>query len=144
MHHNIADNTLGLMIKGNNQIIAHNTVLNTISNRNDIIILAEDCSNTNIWFCNNLAERIALIEVQLLFLFQMMTNVNRTDGYIDMGTNASPNWEFCDSGDGSLYLGTETGSSTANMDGINVSRPGILYNANIEALRPTILVMEKR
>ena len=30
MHHNIADNTLGLMIKGNNQIIAHNTVLNTI------------------------------------------------------------------------------------------------------------------
>ena len=26
MHHNIADNTLGLMIKGNNQIIAHNTV----------------------------------------------------------------------------------------------------------------------
>ena len=61
-----------------------------------------------------------------------------TDGYIDMGTNASPNWEFCDSGDGSLYLGTGTGSSTANMDGINVSRPGILYNANIEALLNTI------
>ncbi|MFL2619953.1 MAG: hypothetical protein ACJ0O0_02020, partial [Flavobacteriaceae bacterium] len=29
MHHNIADNTNGLMIKGNNQIIAHNTVMNT-------------------------------------------------------------------------------------------------------------------
>ena len=29
MHHNIADNTNGLMIKGNNQIIAHNTIVNT-------------------------------------------------------------------------------------------------------------------
>ena len=27
MHHNIADNTMGLMIKGNNQIIANNTCL---------------------------------------------------------------------------------------------------------------------
>ena len=36
--YNIADNTNGLMIKGNNQIIAHNTVINTINNRNDIIL----------------------------------------------------------------------------------------------------------
>ena len=55
MHHNVADNTNGLMIKGNNQIIAHNTVMNTINNRNDIIILAEDCSNTSTWMYNNLS-----------------------------------------------------------------------------------------
>ena len=47
MHHNIADNTNGLMIKGNNQIIAHNTIINTQNNKNDIVILSEDCSNTN-------------------------------------------------------------------------------------------------
>ena len=135
MHHNIADNTLGLMIKGNNQIIAHNTVLNTISNRNDIIILAEDCSNTNTWFYNNLAERIGSHRSATAFSIPDDGPMPiGTDGYIDMGTNSSPNWEFCDSGDGSLYLGTGTGSSTANMDGINVSRPGISYNANIEAL----------
>ena len=57
MHHNIADNTNGLMIKGNNQIIAHNTIINTQNNRNDIIILSEDCSNTNTWLYNNLAEK---------------------------------------------------------------------------------------
>ena len=123
------------MIKGNNQIIAHNTVLNTISNRNDIIILAEDCSNTNTWFYNNLAERIGSHRSATAFSIPDDGPMPiGTDGYIDMGTNASPNWEFCDSGDGSLYLGTGTGSSTANMDGINVSRPGISYNANIEAL----------
>ena len=49
MHHNIADNTNGLMIKGNNQIIAHNTIINTQNNKNDIVILSEDCSNTNTW-----------------------------------------------------------------------------------------------
>ena len=135
MHHNIADNTLGLMIKGNNQIIAHNTVLNTISNRNDIIILAEDCSNTNTWFYNNLAERIGSHRSATAFSIPNDGPMPiGTDGYINMGTNASPKWEFCDSGDGSLYLGTGTGSSTANMDGINVSRPGISYNASIEAL----------
>ena len=52
MHHNIADNTLGLMIKGNNQVIAHNTVLNTISNRNDIIIVGSGIySISNDEFC---------------------------------------------------------------------------------------------
>ena len=55
------------MIKGNNQIIAHNTVLNTINNRNDIIILAEDCSNTNTWLYNNLAERIGSHRSDILF-----------------------------------------------------------------------------
>ena len=44
MHHNIADNTNGLMAKGNNQIIAHNTILNTINNKNDIVILSEALS----------------------------------------------------------------------------------------------------
>ena len=58
MHHNIADNTNGLMIKGNNQIIAHNTIINTQNNKNDIVILSEDCSNTNTWLFNNLAEKI--------------------------------------------------------------------------------------
>ena len=55
------------MIKGNNQIIAHNTVINTINNRNDIIILAEDCSNTNTWMYNNLAERIGSHRSDVLF-----------------------------------------------------------------------------
>ncbi|MFL2611193.1 MAG: BspA family leucine-rich repeat surface protein, partial [Flavobacteriaceae bacterium] len=135
MHHNIADNTLGLMIKGNNQIIAHNTVLNTISNRNDIIILAEDCSNTNTWLYNNLAERIGSHRSATSFSIPNNGPIPiGTDGYINMGNSSSPSWEFCDSGDGSLYLGTGTGSSTANMDALNVSRPGILYNSNIEAL----------
>ena len=51
------------MIKGNNQIIAHNTVRNTIKNRNDIIILTEDCSNTNTWLYNNVQKESVPIEV---------------------------------------------------------------------------------
>ena len=131
MHHNIADNTLGLMIKGNNQIIAHNTVINTISNRNDIIILAEDCSNTNTWLYNNLAERIGSHRSDVLFSAPSNGPMpTGTEGYIKNGNN----WEVCDSNDGALYSGTGTGSSTANMDSINVSRPGIGYNSNIENL----------
>ena len=53
-----------------------------------------------------------------------------TEGYIKNGNN----WEVCDSNDGALYSGTGTGSSTANMDAINQSRPGISYNANVESL----------
>ena len=133
MHHNIADNTLGLMIKGNNQIIAHNTVINTIKNRNDIIILTEDCSNTNTWLYNNVAERIGSHRSATSFNLPGYGPMPMgTEGYIDTGTNNSPNWEVCDSGDGSLYSGTGTGSSTSNIDGINVSRPGISYNANVE------------
>ena len=133
MHHNIADNTLGLMIKGNNQIIAHNTVLNTINNRNDIIILTEDCSNTNTWLYNNVAERIGSHRSATSFNLPGYGPMPMgTEGYIDTGSNNSPNWEVCDSGDGSLYSGTGTGSSTSNIDGINVSRAGISYNANVE------------
>jgi hypothetical protein len=131
MHHNIADNTLGLMIKGNNQIIAHNTVINTISNRNDIIILAEDCSNTNTWLYNNLAERIGSHRSDALFSAPSNGPMPiGTEGYIENGDD----WEVCDSNDGALYSGTGTGSSTGNMDSINVSRPGIGYNSNIENL----------
>mgnify|MGYP003322181897 FL=1 len=131
MHHNIADNTLGLMIKGNNQIIAHNTVINSINNRNDIIILAEDCSNTNTWMYNNLAERIGSHRSDVLFSAPSNGPIPiGTEGYIKNGNN----WEVCDSNDGALYSGTGTGSSTANMDTINQSRPGISYNANVESL----------
>ena len=131
MHHNIADNTLGLMIKGNNQIIAHNTVINTINNRNDIIILAEDCSNTNTWLYNNLAERIGSHRSDVLFSAPSNGPMPiGTEGYIENGDD----WEVCDSNDGALYSGTGTGSSTGNMDSINVSRPGIGYNSNIENL----------
>ena len=94
MHYNIADNTLGLMIKGNNQIIAYNTVLNTISNRNDIIILAEDCSNTNTWLYNNLAERIGSYRSATFSIPNNGPIPIGTDGYINMGTSASPNWEL--------------------------------------------------
>ena len=133
MHHNIADNTLGLMIKGNNQIIAHNTVINTIKNRNDIIILTEDCSNTNTWLYNNVAERIGSHRSATSFNLPGYGPMPMgTEGYIDTGSNNSPNWEVCDSGDGSLYSGTGTGGSTSNIDGLNVSRPGISYNANVE------------
>ena len=133
MHHNIADNTLGLMIKGNNQIIAHNTVLNTINNRNDIIILTEDCSNPNTWLYNNVAERIGSHRSATSFNLPGYGPMPMgTEGYINTGTSNSPNWEVCDSGDGSLYSGTGTGSSTSNIDGINVSRAGISYNANVE------------
>ena len=133
MHHNIADNTLGLMIKGNNQIIAHNTVINTIKNRNDIIILTEDCSNTNTWLYNNVAERIGSHRSATSFnLPDYGPMPMGTEGYIDTGSSNSPNWEVCDSGDGSLYSGTGTGNSTSNIDGLNVSRPGISYNANVE------------
>ena len=52
-----------------------------------------------------------------------------TDGYIKNGGN----WEACDSGD-SFFSGSGTGSSTSNYDGINVSRPGITYDSNIESL----------
>ena len=95
MHHNIADNTLGLMIKGNNQVIAHNTVLNTISNRNDIIILSEDCSNNSTWFYNNLAERIGAHRSDVTFSTPGTSPLPiRTDGYIKNGGN----WEACDFG----------------------------------------------
>ena len=116
------------MIKGNNQVIAHNTVLNTISNRNDIIILSEDCSNNSTWFYNNLAERIGAHRSDVTFSTPGTSPLPiGTDGYIKMVIGKHVTQEIHFSGSG-------TGSSTSNYDGINVSRPGITYDSNIESL----------
>ena len=127
MHHNIADNTNGLMIKGNNQIIAHNTVVNTINNRNDIIILSEDCSNTSTWLYNNIAERIGAHRSATSFSvaanspMPIAGNVGGSDvGYIEVGDD----WRACISTDEN-YTGTGNGSSQNNIDEISVSRTGI-------------------
>ena len=127
MHHNIADNTNGLMIKGNNQVIAHNTVVNTINNRNDIIILSEDCSNTSTWLYNNIAERIGAHRSATSFSvtanspMPIAGNVGGSDvGYIEVGDD----WRACISTDEN-YTGTGNGSSQNNIDEISVSRTGI-------------------
>jgi len=136
MHHNVADNTNGLMIKGNNQIIAHNTVMNTINNRNDIIILAEDCSNTSTWLYNNLAKRIGSHRSSQLFSLTSNSpipiygNGGGSDaGYIEV----SDNWRACQAGD-AYFVGNGNGSSQNNIDQINVSRTGLTYNSDIESL----------
>ena len=136
MHHNVADNTNGLMIKGNNQIIAHNTVMNTINNRNDIIILAEDCSNTSTWMYNNLAKRIGSHRSSQVFSLTSNSpipiygNGGGSDaGYIEV----SDNWRACQAGD-TYYVGDGNGSSQNNIDQINVTRTGLSYNADIESL----------
>ena len=142
MHHNVADNTNGLMIKGNNQIIAHNTVVNTINNRNDIIILAETCSNTSTWLYNNLAKRIGSHRSSQSFsLSDDSPMPMATIGYIedDNGTSGNSNddfWRECVDNDvSSGWVATiGDGSSQANIDQINVSRTGITYNSNIENL----------
>jgi hypothetical protein len=142
MHHNIADNTNGLMIKGNNQIIAQNTVMNTINNRNDIIILGEDCSNTSTWLYNNLAKRIGSHRSSQSFsLSDDSPMPMATIGYIedDNGTSTNSNddfWRECVDNDVSngwtATIGN--GSSQANIDQINVSRSGISYHSNIQSL----------
>ena len=121
MHHNIADNTNGLMIKGNNQVIAHNTVVNTINNRNDIIILSEDCSNTSTWLYNNIAERIGAHRSATSFSvtanspMPIAGNVGGSDvGYIEVGDD----WRACISTDEN-YTGTGNGSSQNNIDEIS-------------------------
>ena len=136
MHHNVADNTNGLMIKGNNQIIAHNTVMNTINNRNDIIILAEDCSNTSTWMYNNLAKRIGSHRSSQLFSLTSNSpipiygNGGGSDaGYIEV----SDNWRACQAGD-TYFVGDGNGSSQNNIDEINVTRTGLSYNSDIESL----------
>ena len=105
MHHNIADNTNGLMIKGNNQIIAHNTIVNTINNRNDIIILSEDCSNNSTYLYNNLAKRIGAHRSATSFSLTsdspmpIAGNWGGSDyGYIKV----SDSWRACQSGDSLL------------------------------------------
>ena len=141
MHHNVADNTNGLMIKGNNQIIAHNTVTNTINNRNDIIILAEDCSNTSTWLYNNLAKRIGSHRSSQSFSLTSDSPMPMASiGYIedDNGTSDDSDdfWRECVNNDvSSGWVATiGDGSSQTNIDQISTSRTGITYNANIESL----------
>ena len=142
MHHNVADNTNGLMIKGNNQIIAHNTVMNTINNRNDIIILAEDCSNTSTWLYNNLAKRIGSHRSSQSFSLSADSPLPiGTIGYIedDNGTAGNSNddfWRTCVDNDVSngWTATVGNGSSQNNIDQINVSRSGLTYNSDIESL----------
>ena len=137
MHHNIADNTNGLMIKGNNQIIAHNTIVNTINNRNDIIILSEDCSNTNTWLYNNLAKRIGAhrSDTQFSLTSNSPMPIAGNTGGSDYGyIKVSDAWRACQSGDTYYNATAGAGSSQNNIDEINVSRTGLTYNANIESL----------
>jgi hypothetical protein len=136
MHHNIADNTNGLMAKGNNQIIAHNTILNTINNKNDIVLLSEACSNTNTWLYNNLAERIGSHRTSQSFSLTSNSpmpiagnNGGSDVGYLKDGSS----WRACVDSD-AYYVGTGNGSSQANIDEINVSRVGITLNSDVEAL----------
>ena len=138
MHHNIADNTMGLMIKGNNQIIANNTVINTINNRNDIIILAEDCSNNHTWLYNNLAERIGSHRSSTQF--QLSSNAPMpigSDGYImfDSDNNGTKDsWRNCVASDGNIFSGTGNGVSVNNIDQLTATRTGISTESNITAL----------
>ena len=138
MHHNIADNTMGLMIKGNNQIIANNTVINTINNRNDIIILAEDCSNNHTWLYNNLAERIGSHRSSTQF--QLSSNAPMpigSDGYImfDSDNNGTKDsWRNCVASDGNIFSGTGNGVSENNIDQLTATRTGISTESNITAL----------
>ena len=138
MHHNIADNTMGLMIKGNNQIIANNTVINTINNRNDIIILAEDCSNNHTWLYNNLAERIGSHRSSKQF--QLSSNAPMpigSDGYImfDSDNNGTKDsWRNCVASDGNIFSGTGNGVSINNIDQLTATRTGITTESNVTAL----------
>ena len=137
MHHNIADNTNGLMIKGNNQIIAHNTVMNTINNRNDIIILAEDCSNTSTWLYNNLAKRIGSHRSSQTFSLSADSPMPMgTIGYIEYNNGSDDLWRTCVDNDVSngWTATVGNGSSQNNIDQINVSRTGLNYNSDIESL----------
>ena len=137
MHHNVADNTNGLMIKGNNQIIAHNTVMNTINNRNDIIILAEDCSNTSTWLYNNLAKRIGSHRSSQTFSLSADSPMPMgTIGYIEYNNGSDDLWRTCVDNDVSngWTATVGNGSSQNNIDQINVSRTGLTYNSDIESL----------
>ena len=138
MHHNIADNTLGLMIKGNNQIIANNTVINTISNRNDIIILAEDCSNNHTWLYNNLAGRIGSHRSSTQF--QLSNNAPMpigSKGYImfDSDQNGSnDSWRECVGTDGNIFSGIGSGISIDNVDQLTATRTGISYQSDVTSV----------
>ena len=145
MHHNIADNTNGLMIKGNNQIIAHNTIINTQNNKNDIVILSEDCSNTNTWLFNNLAEKIGAHRSATSFSLSANSpmpiagNVGGSDyGYLkdpnDPDNDDDDFWRACVSTDEYYNATAGVGSSQNNIDQINISRTGLTYNSDVESL----------
>ncbi len=146
MHHNIADNTNGLMIKGNNQIIAHNTIINTQNNKNDIVILSEDCSNTNTWLFNNLAEKIGAHRSATTFSLSANSpmpiagnNGGSNYGYLK-DENSTPEdtdddfWRACVNGDNYYNATAGVGSAQNNIDQINISRTGVTYNADVESL----------
>ncbi len=146
MHHNIADNTNGLMIKGNNQIIAHNTIINTQNNKNDIVILSEDCSNTNTWLFNNLAEKIGAHRSATTFSLSANSpmpiagnNGGSNYGYLK-DENSTPEdtdddfWRACVDGDTYYNATAGVGSAQNNIDQINISRTGVTYNADVESL----------
>jgi hypothetical protein len=136
MHHNIADNTNGLMAKGNNQVIAHNTILNTKNGKNDIVLLSEACSNTNTWLYNNLAERIGSHRSSQSFSLTSNSPmpIAGNNGGSDVGyLKESSSWRACVDSD-AYYVGTGDGRSQANIDEINVSRTGITYNSDVEGL----------
>ena len=140
MHHNIADNTMGLMIKGNNQIIANNTVINSIKNRNDIIILAEDCSNNNTWLYNNLAGRIGSHRSSTQFELSCDAPIPiGSVGYISdesvycQNQNKVP-WRVCDADDGNIFSGTGSGLSMDNIDQLTANRTGISTESDVTAL----------
>ena len=138
MHHNIADNTMGLMIKGNNQIIANNTVINTISNRNDIIILAEDCSNNNTWLYNNLAKQIGSHRSSTQFLLSDDAPMPiGSDGYIFFdsdGDETKDSWRVCVESDGTIFSGTGDGESMNNIDQLTATRTGIALQNDVTSL----------
>ena len=138
MHHNIADNTMGLMIKGNNQIIANNTVINSIKNRNDIIILAEDCSNNNTWLYNNLAGRIGSHRSSTQFVLEDDAPMPiGSKGYImyDSDNNGSKeSWRECLASDGNIFSGTGIGVSVNNIDQLTAPRAGISTESDVTAL----------
>ena len=138
MHHNIADNTMGLMIKGNNQIIANNTVINSIKNRNDIIILAEDCSNNNTWIYNNLAGRIGSHRSSTQFVLEDDAPMPiGSKGYImyDSDNNGSKeSWRECVASDGNIFSGTGIGVSINNIDQLTAPRTGISTESDVTAL----------
>jgi hypothetical protein len=141
MHNNIADNTMGLMIKGNNQIIANNTVINTINNRNDIIILAEDCSNNSTWLYNNLAERIGSHRSRTQFELSCDAPIPIgslgyiSDESVDVDCGNNDPWRPCNANDdGAIFSGTGVGESMNNIDQLTATRTGISLQTDVASL----------
>ena len=126
------------MIKVNNQIIDNNTVVNTISNRKDIIILSEDCSNNHTWLYNNLAERIGSHRSSTQFQLSNDAPIPiGSMGYImfDNDQNGSnDSWRECVGSDGGIFSGMGSGISMDNIDQLTATRTGISTEADVTAL----------